>query len=95
MSRAVCYRFKPDVPLDEVEDSLSLAALAAEGLHGRSRVRLEARFVLDYEAHECRISAVTEVGRDLARIFTGLVSQQFGEEGYELKAEDPDALGPR
>jgi hypothetical protein len=38
------YRFllKPDVPLDEAEMSLQLAILAAEGLFGGARVRMEA-----------------------------------------------------
>lgn len=79
------YRFEPALPLQEVQDSLALAAMAAEGLHGRARVRLEARFVLSPTDRSCRIEAATAVGRDLARIFTGLLSQQFGEEGFSVE----------
>ncbi len=83
-----CYRFASELALNEVEDSLLLAAMATEGLHGRSRVRLEARFVLDRNRRECSIEAGTEVGRDLARIFTGLLTQQFGEQAFGLDHRD-------
>lgn len=78
------YRFFPDIDLSEVEDSLMLAAMATEGLHGRSRVRLETRFVLDRQGRECQIEARTQAGRDLARIFTGLLQQQFGEDAFSF-----------
>ena len=79
------YRFAEGLPLQEVEDSLMLAAMAAEGLHGRTRLRLEARFELLPRDRSCRIEASTAVGHDLARIFTGLLSQQFGEEGFSVE----------
>jgi hypothetical protein len=36
------YRFAPRVPASEIEGTLVLAWLAAEGLFGEARVRLEA-----------------------------------------------------
>lgn len=89
MAEAFVYRFEGAVPMEEVRDSLLLAALAAEGLHGATRVRLEARFALDPEERSVRIAATNGVGRDLARIFTGLLSQQFGEGGFSVEAETP------
>ena len=84
--------FDPDLPLDDVEDSLMLAAIATEGIHGRSRVRLEVRFQLDRERRDCRIEAGTEAGRNLARIFTGMVSQQFGERTFKLSVERGESI---
>jgi len=80
------YSFRPEIPMAEVEDSLTLATMAAESLHGRSRVRLEARFVLEADRRACRIEAATPVGQDLASIFTGLLARQFGEEGFSVEA---------
>ena len=80
------YTFRAELPMEEVQDSLTLATMAAESLHGRSRVRLEARFVLEPGQHTCRIEAATPVGQDLASIFTGLLARQFGEEGFSVEA---------
>ena len=41
------YNFNAKVPLQDVEDSLLLAVLATESLHGRALVRLDASFCLD------------------------------------------------
>lgn len=79
------YSFRTDLPIEEIQDSLTLATMAAESLHGRSRVRLEARFILEPNQHACRIEAATPVGQDLASIFTGLLSRQFGEEGFSVE----------
>lgn len=88
-----CYRFAPELPLQEVEDALMLAAMAAEGLHGRTRLRLETRFQLQARERFCRIEASTTVGHDLARIFTGLLTQQFGEEGFRVDRSPAEGSG--
>lgn len=79
------YRFDSKVPIREVEESLLLAVLAAESLHGRSSVRLEASFHLDPKKRCCVVDAATEVGRAIARMFTGFLSREFGEDAFEVK----------
>lgn len=79
------YRFADNVPLQEVEESLLLAVLAVESLHGRSPVRLDAAFCLDREKRSCVVDAGSEVGRAIARIFTGFLTRQFGEDAFRVE----------
>ena len=60
------YNFDSKVPIRDVEESLLLAVLAAESLHGRSLVRLDASFCLDSHKRSCVVDAATEVGRAIA-----------------------------
>ncbi len=79
------YDFDPSVPFGDVEETLILAVLAAEGLHGRSPVRLDAFFSTDLASRSCVLDTATEVGRSIARIFTGFVSHEFGEESFKIE----------
>ena len=79
------YRFSSDIPFEEIEESLMLAAMAAEGLFGRSQVRLEASFCMDREKRSCVVDASTEIGRHIARIFTNFLTQEFGEESFRVE----------
>ncbi len=79
------YRFKATVPLRGVEKSLLLALLATECLHGRSLVRLDASFCLDNDKRSCVVDAATEVGRAIARIFTGFLTREFGEKAFKVE----------
>jgi hypothetical protein len=89
MSRTVYrYQFNKKVPLQEVEDSLMLAVLAAEGIHGRSRLQLDAKFLLNKGKRTCVVDAETEVGIHIACIFTEFLSRQFGEKVFRVKRVD-------
>ena len=79
------YTFDPSLSLRDVEASLFLAALAAESLHGRSQVRLDASFILSRKKRSCVVDATTEVGRSITRIFTGFLAREFGEEFFTVK----------
>ena len=79
------YNFDSKVPIRDVEESLLLAVLAAESLHGRSLVRLDASFCLDSHKRSCVVDAATEVGRAIARIFTGFLTREFGEEAFKVE----------
>lgn len=78
------YSFSGSVPMDDVEDSLMLAALAAEGLHGRSAVMLDAAFCLDKRRRTCLIDAETQIGRDIALIFARYMAKGFGEQAFRV-----------
>jgi hypothetical protein len=80
------YCFAPSVPIREVEDTLRLASLAACGLYGDARVRLEAPHRVEADARRCVIGAGTPVGDDLNKIFLGLVTREFGEGSVEVEA---------
>lgn len=79
------YRFGESMALREAEDSLLLAVLAVESLYGRSPVRLDAAFCVDREKRSCVVDAGSEVGRAIARIFTGFLTRQFGEEAFRVE----------
>lgn len=79
------YQFAPESPAQEIEDTLHLAVLAAECLHGQSRVRLDASYCMDSNKRACVIDAGTDVGRDIVRIFTGFTIREFGEEAFKVR----------
>ena len=81
------YNFNAKVPLQDVEDSLLLAVLATESLHGRVLIRLDASFCLDAGKRSCVVDAATDVGLAIARIFTGFLTREFGEEGIQGRAD--------
>ena len=78
------FTFSDEIPFKRAEECICLATLAAEGLCGRSTVRLDATFRLDGKRRCCVVDADTEIGRNIARIFTGLLTQEFGEEAFRV-----------
>ena len=84
-TNAYRYEFPPGVPMDEVEDTLMLSALAVECLHGRSQLRLDGAFRLDKPGRSCRVDARSHIGRRIARIFTGFLAREFGEHGFTVQ----------
>jgi hypothetical protein len=80
------YRFDPEaVPAQDLEETFMLALLAVESLHSRSRVRMEGRFNIDKHNRTCTIDAATPVGRDLACIFTGFATSEYGERAVRIE----------
>ena len=79
------YTFAPSVPSEEIEATLVLAILATESLHGTSQVRLDAAHAVDAEKRSCVVDASTPVGRDLNRLFAGLVSREFGPDAFSVE----------
>jgi hypothetical protein len=87
------YKFDPSVPAQEIEDSILLSILAAEGLHGQAQVRLDAGYAFDHEKRICVIEAGSEVGRDVCRLFAGFAIREFGESSFTVERVD-DAPEP-
>lgn len=83
------FHFESDIPLDEAEMSLHLSLFAVEGLFGQARVRLDAGYALDAEAHALVIDASTEVGSAIVRVFTALLVREFGDDAFEVERVDP------
>ena len=82
------YSFKTSVPGSEIEETLHLAVLAAEGLYGQSRVHIDAGYFLDAEKRACVIDAGSDVGRDISRIFGGYALREFGEGAFDVNRVD-------
>ena len=97
------YQFKFDdkVPFDEIDGTLMLATLAAECLHGRTRIQLDARFEASRKDNSCWIDGDTVTGQTIVRIFTGLMVRLFGEKAFKVLrqpapcSESCAAISPR
>ena len=55
------YEFHESADPDEIESTILLAVIAAESLHGQSRVRLETSYSFDAENRVCVIDATTHM----------------------------------
>ncbi len=76
------FHFSEHVNMAGVEDSLYLAVLAAESIHGRADIRLEAGFRL--KGRTCSIDDGALVGRTIARVFTGFLIREFSESAFTI-----------
>jgi len=72
------YRFDEGVDLHEAERTLLLSILAAEGLFGEARVRMDADYAVDESIRTLVIDAGTPVGLVVNCIFTAFVLREFG-----------------
>ena len=79
------YQFSGKVRPRELEESLLLAVVALECLHGQSCVRLDTRYYMQAKQRACVIDASSRVGRDLNRVFIGLVSREFGQNSFRVR----------
>lgn len=86
------YSFNPTADMTQVEDTLLLAAMAAEGLHGRSCIHLDAAFRCNVKARTAMVDASTEVGSAIARIFTALLATTIGESAYRVQRLAKEAV---
>jgi len=81
------YRFKftSSIDITDVEDSLLLSVYATEGVHGTAKVRMDGEFHVDRERRSCVVDATTPVGQMIARVFTGFLVREFGEQSFEVE----------
>jgi hypothetical protein len=79
------YTFHESVPVGELEDTLVLAVIATESLHGEGQVLLDMVYTFDAHTRSCVIDAGTEVGRDFSKLFHGLVSREFGRSAFQVE----------
>ncbi|MHB1000790.1 MAG: hypothetical protein ACYC27_16230 [Armatimonadota bacterium] len=82
------FRFCKMVSSEGIENALLLTILAAESLHGRSGLRLDAEFCLDKRARTFIINAENQVGCDIARMFTGFLKRAIGEENFSVRLSE-------
>ena len=90
------YRFGKKVNLQEAEETLLLAILAAEGLFGEARVRMDAGYVIDSRLRALVVDASTDVGQAVNGIFTSLALREFGRDAFNVRrVEGKPAHGRR
>lgn len=79
------YVFDRAVPFDEVHDTLHLALMAVESMHGRTRVRLDCSLDVDEDAHAVAIDASSPMGQQLNEIFSGYIAREFGDDAFVVQ----------
>lgn len=78
------FRFSDAVDMRDVEETLLMSVIAAEAVHGRARVRLDARFSVDATSRSCAVGADSVVGQDIAKVFTEFLLLDIGESAFEI-----------
>jgi hypothetical protein len=78
------FRFQSNADREAVEADVALAIFAAECLHGRPRVRMEASYLVNDDGG-CVLQVNGEAGESVARVFAGLCAARFGEEAYSVQ----------
>ena len=85
ITEAYRYRFGENVDLAEAENTLLLSVLAAEGLHGEARVRMDAGYAIDPSIRVIVVDASTEVGQVVNSIFTAFLLREFGRLSFHVR----------
>ena len=82
------YTIDADVSMRDVQDSLMLAILATECVHGSARTRLDLIHDFDEDKRTWFIDATTEVGLHLNQLFTGFLQKEFGPQSFRVERID-------
>ncbi|HMN39500.1 MAG TPA: hypothetical protein PKE29_01550 [Phycisphaerales bacterium] len=78
------YAFDRRIAFSTVLDTLNLAVIGAESLHGEARVRLDARFVNEPAKRAVVIDTTTAVGKAVNTLFAGFAAREFGDHAFSV-----------
>lgn len=81
------FRFGEDVSMPDVEATLHLALLGAEGLFGETTVRMDATYSIDEAQRTCAVDARSDVGRCICQLFTGFLGKELGSDAFSVRPE--------
>lgn len=79
------YRFRPDIALKDAEETLVLAFLAAEGIFGQARVRMDAGYATDATINVIIVDAGTLIGQVINAVFTNFITREFGSDSFNVR----------
>ena len=82
------YKFLSISAVQEAAKTLLLAMLAAEGLHGEARVRMDADYAVDPALFTIVVDTASVVGEDIAAIFTAFVTKELGQNKFMVHRLD-------
>lgn len=87
------YSINNSVPTTEAERLVHLAMVAVESTHGESRVRLDARYLIDEAKRVIVVDATTEAGQRLNEIFVGYLRREHGEDSFSVQrlSDEPES----
>ena len=85
--QSAIYRFEFDEPvcMTDVETTLHLAILGAEGLFGESNVRLDGAYSIDERHRVCIVDARNEVGRSICQLLTGYLAKELSPDAFRVR----------
>ncbi len=88
---SVCrLTFPQGTDTDTIESHLAFAIVAVECLFGKPRVRMDTAYLLSKTRPQIAIDVSTTTGQYVARIFTGLMTRELGEESFVVdRITDP------
>jgi len=86
------FSFDDSFAMDDVEQILALSVIPVESIHGESAMLVDGRYAVNKRRRTCLIDAESQLGNDLARVFTGFLNAKaggsfrvdFGETGEQL-----------
>jgi len=84
------YQFARRVRLQDAEDTLLLALLAAEGIHGRPRVRMDSAYAVDPAVRTIVVDSSTDVGQDVCGIYTSFLTKEFSGQAFDVSPLDKE-----
>lgn len=84
MGKVLRFAFEKDHDREGVEADMALAIFAAECIHGRPRVRMEARYLVSPDGKSCVMEVRGAAGEAAARVFAGLASARLGDDGFRV-----------
>ncbi|MFH2000497.1 MAG: hypothetical protein ABIK28_12500 [Planctomycetota bacterium] len=79
------FTFNSNLSMDDVRETLLLSAVAAESYYGNSKVKMDFSYSVSNEKPTCLIDAESEVGQHVARVFTGFLANQYGEDSFRVE----------
>ena len=79
------FSFAECVRLRDAEDTLLLSLLAAEGIYGQARVRMDAAYAVDAPLKAIVVDSGTQVGEDVCGIFTSFITREFGPGAFRVR----------
>jgi hypothetical protein len=85
-ARACRITFRAGTSRWVIEKAVVDAMFAAECLHGAARVRLGAGYFLGRGREpQCVIDTTTDIGEQVAQLFTGIASRALGEDAFHVE----------
>lgn len=84
-STVLRFTFDSRIDLSDAEATLHLAILAAEGLYGEARVRMDVAYFADRSHRVIHLDTGSQSGDAVARIFTIFAAREFGDHAFAVR----------
>lgn len=78
------FCFRRHVDPDDIQDVLSISICAIEDRFGHACLRRDGGWEFDRQRRRCTIYTGSELGQELAKLFTESLAQVIGDSGFSL-----------